>query len=162
MIHPNRLLVIAVICIAVFICQSHTSIALHDDEKPTNLKILPKDISGDDLHQVMREYSKSLGVKCGFCHERKKEGEHPDFASDAKQEKIVSREMMLMVNAINEKYLATMGDGHFEKITCVTCHNGHTKPMVSVDSLPKNPAAAKAPPLLKDTLKKTIVPVKER
>ena len=55
----------------------------------TNLKILPKDISEKELHKVMREYSVSLGVRCGFCHARiadttKKE---LDFASDAKDEK---------------------------------------------------------------------------
>ena len=129
----NKLAIIG-ICAAVIVCQSF--IAKDHDEKPTNLKILPKDISEEELDNVMHGYSKSLGVKCGFCHERK-EGQHPDFASDTKPQKETARKMMLMVKDLNEKYMATMGDNHFEQITCVTCHMGRKNPMVSVDSLPK-------------------------
>lgn len=135
----KRVVLFAIIICVVLSAQSFTSIKLHDDEKPINLKILPKDISEDDLHQVMREYSKALGVRCGYCHERKEGQEHADFASDAKKEKEITRGMMKMVNDINEKYLSSIGAGHFEKISCVTCHMGRKIPIVSVDSLPRNP-----------------------
>jgi hypothetical protein len=33
---------------------------------PTNLKVLPKDISGDDIDKLMHGYEKQLGVPCGY------------------------------------------------------------------------------------------------
>ena len=89
----------------------------------------------------MKNFCKSLGVRCGECHVSTSNGEqdHPefDFASDAKPEKNIARDMMRMVTAVNHKYLSKAGDGKLEEITCVTCHRGSLKPMVSVDSLPK-------------------------
>jgi len=41
-----------------------------------------------------------------------------------------------MTRDINAKYLGKI-DKSFEDVTCVSCHRGSTKPMVSVDSLPK-------------------------
>lgn len=121
----------------------------HDDEKPTNLKVLPKNISEEDLHTVMRQYSMSLGVRCGFCHVSEKvEGQEKpkwDFASDQKPEKDIARNMIKMTNAINEKYLAKIKDGErsLEQITCVTCHMGRPTPIVSVDSIRKKVDSAR-------------------
>jgi hypothetical protein len=118
-----------------------------DDEKPTNLKVLPKNISNRELHNIMRDYSKSLGVRCGFCHVSEQvEGQSRprfDFASDNKPEKTTARNMMIMVDAINDKYLSKMigGDHTLEPITCVTCHMGRVTPVVSVDSLVKSDKA---------------------
>lgn len=111
------------------------------DEHPqaTNLKVLPKDISHDELIKTMRNFSAALGVKCGACHAGTPTADGKmdfDFASDAKPEKSTAREMMRMVKAINTKYLDKMDRGNMEHITCVTCHRGSMKPMVSVDSLP--------------------------
>jgi hypothetical protein len=154
----KKLITFGSILAIIILAQSFTSINLHDDEKPTNLKILSKDISEEELHQVMREYSRALGVRCGYCHERKEGKEHADFASDAKKEKEITRGMMQMVNDINEKYLANIGSGHFEKITCVTCHMGRKVPIISIDSLPKNTNQKidpkKIPIQKSDTLKK--------
>ncbi|MFI5134614.1 MAG: c-type cytochrome [Chitinophagales bacterium] len=109
--------------------------------KPQNLKVLPKNISHDELIQTMRGYSKSLGVRCGECHATmaNSDPQKPelDFASDAKPEKTTARQMIKMENSINEKYLSKMAGGKLEQITCVTCHHGSLKPMVSADSLPK-------------------------
>ncbi|HRG58822.1 MAG TPA: c-type cytochrome [Bacteroidia bacterium] len=139
MISKHKITVLFFIIVAIVLTQSFTNNKHDEDEKPINLKILPKDISGDELHQVMRAYSKALGVRCSYCHEKKEGQQHADFASDAKKEKEIAREMMLMVNDINTKYLANSGKGHFEKISCVTCHMGRKVPIISVDSLPKNP-----------------------
>jgi hypothetical protein len=109
------------------------------DEKPKNLKILPKNISGEQLHNIMRGYSRALGVRCGFCHKViEVPGGKPsiDFASDAKPEKHIARKMMQMTEKINRKYLDKIGNHHFETIQCVTCHMGRTTPIVSIDSLP--------------------------
>ena len=107
--------------------------------KPTNLKVLPKNIPHDQLIQTMRDFSKSLGVRCNECHVSKQDSAGKmefDFASDAKPEKETARKMIKMENGINDKYLHKI-DGDFEKISCATCHRGNLKPLVSVDSLPK-------------------------
>ena len=113
----------------------------HDkDEKPSNLKILDKNIGGEELHKIMKMYSKSLGVRCGFCHVANPPltpGGKPqmDFASDDKPEKKVAREMMKMTEAINKKYIEGMVDKDYGQITCVTCHMGRETPVNNVDSL---------------------------
>ena len=38
----------------------------------TNLKVLPKNISNQQLDKVMDEFKDALGVKCSFCHVHKK------------------------------------------------------------------------------------------
>jgi len=138
----KKIIVAATLCVAIFGASAFAQ-KEHGghDEKASNLKVLPKDISEDSLHKVMHEYSMSLGVHCNFCHESKKiEGqERPqmDFASDSKPEKDIARDMMRMTEIINTQYLAKMGDHHLDQITCVTCHMGKTSPTTSVDSLMK-------------------------
>lgn len=141
----KKTLLIVMLCAAMAALQSFQKEKHDKDEKAGNLKVLPKDISGEELHKVMRGYSQSLGVKCGHCHvSHKVEGQEKpkfDFASDDKPEKGIARDMMKMVAGINKKYIGKMGnDQHtFEEITCVTCHNGRTKPFISVDSLKQKP-----------------------
>src|ERR1700743_1534887 len=99
MLFSKKTLLISGLCAAMIFMQGF--IQKHDDEKPQNLKVLPKDISEKELHDIMRSCSMALGVRCNFCHVSEKvEGqERPkfDFASDNKQEKKVTRDMMLMV-----------------------------------------------------------------
>ncbi len=134
----KKILVATGLCAGLFLLQSFSP---KHDEHPKNLKILPKNISGDELHEVMRGFSQSLGVKCGYCHVSEKiEGQEKpkfDFASDNKPEKNIARNMMIMVSAINEKYIGKMigADHPLEQIKCVTCHMGRTTPIISVDSL---------------------------
>lgn len=151
----KSLIVVFIITTAVFLSQGFVK-EKHEDEKPTNLTVLPKDISGEELHKIMKEYSKALGVRCGYCHERKEvQGEKPhlDFALDGKHEKEITRKMMEMVNAINANYISKMGKGNFAQVQCVTCHMGRTEPIASVDSLPQKPkvdSVQKAPVIKKD------------
>ena len=136
----KKSILVSALCIGMLFMQSFVQ---KHDEKPQNLKILPKDISGEELHKIMRDYSMALGVRCNFCHVSEKvEGQDRpkfDFASDNKQEKKIAREMMLMVTAINTSYIGKIdGGGHpLEQITCVTCHMGRTTPIISADSLSK-------------------------
>ncbi len=100
-------------------------------DKFTNLKVLAKDISKDDLVQTMRLFSRSLGVHCDFCHEFK--DETPDFASDLRDEKMAARNMMKMVHDINQNYMpkAQPLPGEEKKqtgVNCWTCHRGHKEP----------------------------------
>lgn len=104
------------------------------DEKPKNLKVLPKDISKDQLKEVMDGFKTALGVKCNFCHAaRTDDPKKLDFASDEKPEKETARNMMRMTMKINKKYFHPIGskdkDGKaLIAISCVTCHNGKEHP----------------------------------
>ena len=35
---------------------------------PTNLKVLPKDTTGEQIHTIMHSFSGDLGVECAYCH----------------------------------------------------------------------------------------------
>jgi hypothetical protein len=102
------------------------------EPKFKNLKVLPKNISKDDLDKVMDGFKLGLGVKCGFCHSPMKDNpKKMDFASDEKQEKATARNMMRMTAKINKKYFHDMKDKEGKAITavsCITCHNGKSEP----------------------------------
>ena len=97
--------------------------------KPTNLKVLPKDISADDLDKLMHGYEKQLGVPCGYCHEQNAETKRSDYASDENPIKQTARFMISMTGDINNKYLAQLGDRRYaQPITCGNCHRGQIEP----------------------------------
>jgi len=141
---PKKVMLTAILCSMLIVAQSIAQ-DHDDDEKPQNLKVLPKNISHRELHTIMKNYSISLGVKCGFRHVSEKvEGQaRPkfDFASDNKPEKKVARDMMRMTAAINENYIGKMigGDHTLEQINCVTCHMGRKTPVNTLDSLKMSP-----------------------
>jgi hypothetical protein len=111
---------------------------------PTNIKALPKTISGDDLIKLMHEYEGDLGVGCEFCHAQNPATKRNDFASDANPTKDVARYMITMTADLNDKYLAEMPDRRYaDPITCGTCHRGEKHPSVFV---PKPQAARPATP----------------
>src|SRR5580700_8050053 len=75
-----------------------------DPPKLVNLKVFPKNIPYRLLDQTMDIWSASLGVRCNFCHVRDEQSNRMDFASDAKPEKKMAREMYRMTAKINTKY----------------------------------------------------------
>jgi hypothetical protein len=103
-----------------------------ETRKFTNLKVLPKDISGDDLSKVMDGFKTALGVKCNFCHAAgTADPKRLDFASDAKPEKEMARGMMKMTSKINKKYFHIKGaeaPNAVLAVNCITCHNGKAHP----------------------------------
>jgi hypothetical protein len=100
--------------------------------RPTNLQVLPKDISSPDLMATMRGYTKALGVECEFCHAQDPQTHRLNFASDAKPDKAIARTMISMTKEINEKYLSKVNDPDAapadKTVTCGTCHRGNTMP----------------------------------
>jgi hypothetical protein len=100
--------------------------------KYTNLKVLPKDISKDDLGKIMNGYKTALGVKCNFCHASgKADPRRLDFASDEKPEKDIARSMMKMTSKINKKYFHIKGaeqPNAVLAVNCISCHNGKAHP----------------------------------
>lgn len=120
--------------IIAFICFIILSVAF-TQEPPgfKNLKILPTDISEKALDSIMHHYSKSLGVKCSFCHVHNEEQKTWDMAIDAKPEKLIARKMMLMADSINTKYFppekGVKDQQAIQTITCYTCHKGEAIPV---------------------------------
>jgi hypothetical protein len=110
------------------------------DADPTpnqNLKVLPKNLTDDQMEVIMTRYEKQLGVTCLYCHVKTKPDVFPermDFASDEKPEKSIAREMIRMTNRINYKYFG--GKKHEDilrvqtVVTCKTCHRGLPKPII--------------------------------
>lgn len=101
-------------------------------ESPTNLQVLPKDMTRREVTQVMREFTQGLGLRCSSCHvgEEGQPMSTYDFASDDKAMKLKAREMLRMVGAINGTYLADLPQRREPnvRVTCATCHRGVTRP----------------------------------
>jgi Photosynthetic reaction centre cytochrome C subunit len=125
--------VLTIIAVSLFVFAGIAATTPPEEHKFKNLKVLPKDISQEDLDKVMDNFKASLGVKCSFCHAPSADSSvhHPDFPSDAKPEKNVARKMMKMTNKINHKYFDYNKDekGEFvPAVQCMTCHHGKERP----------------------------------
>ena len=74
----------------------------------------------------MQLMTSSLGVSCGFCHER------GNFASENNSHKAAARKMLEMVRTINQQYFPDYkpagGESRLGKVTCFTCHQGNERP----------------------------------
>ncbi|MGZ3990100.1 MAG: c-type cytochrome [Flavisolibacter sp.] len=110
------------------------SLAFTRPEEPKfkNLKVLPKDITKDQLDSVMHHFTASLNVHCNFCHVRNEAAKSWDFASDENKKKLVARDMMKMMDKINDKYFNVTGSKKNLNaklmVTCFTCHHGSNEP----------------------------------
>lgn len=110
-------------------------------EAPKNLEALPASIKGRELGNLMRDFAMSLGVRCQHCHAPHEGHELDpmdlttfDFASDANENKNKARDMIRMVQAINETLLAPLGEDRLE-VRCITCHRGQPRPRQLADVL---------------------------
>jgi len=125
---------------------SAAPLAAQVPDKFTNLKVLPKEISKQDLQSTMRGFSFALGVRCEHCHSEKKAPEKGlDFPADDKGAKRTARLMLEMVAAINKDYVSKVEKADQSQpihVECVTCHHGLVQPRplkaVLADSLQKD------------------------
>ena len=113
----------------------------HEMPAPTNLKVLPRNLTGQQVHEIMEQWEGELGTGCKTCHAVSKEigpngKPRLDFASDAKDEKQTARVMYKMTEDINANYVSKI-DSSGAPVTCGTCHRGHLGPE------PFTPAAEK-------------------
>jgi len=99
-------------------------------ERSENLQQLPADFSAERLRAVMTGFSRALGVRCHHCHAG--EDDAPlstfDFASDAKREKQVARQMLAMLGDINRSLAAMERRDPPANMWCHTCHAGRAVP----------------------------------
>ena len=100
---------------------------------PTNLKVLAKDLNGQQVHEIMEQWEDALGAHCSTCHKADPNNIGPngkprlDFADDSKPEKETARKMFGMTMDINKNYVAKI-DSSGAPVTCGTCHRGHLGP----------------------------------
>ena len=102
-----------------------------DEPQYKNLKILPKNISKEQMDSVMHHFSLSLGVRCNFCHKHSDDFKTWDFASDENKHKLRAREMLKLTQKINNKFFAVSGVKGLNAtllVTCFTCHHGSNDP----------------------------------
>lgn len=105
----------------------------HEHPAPTNLKVLPKTLTGEQVHEIMEGWEAALGTHCSTCHTADPKNIGPNgrprlnFADDSKPEKSTARLMYKMVEDINGNYIS-MVDNSGAAVTCGTCHRGHLGP----------------------------------
>jgi hypothetical protein len=117
----------------VFAAQQAAPPPPHEHPAPTNLKVLPRNLSGQQVHEIMEKWQGELGTRCKSCHtvDPKKIG--PDgkpgfnYADDSKEEKQTARKMYQMVQEINANTISKVNGSGME-VTCGTCHRGHFGP----------------------------------
>ena len=121
----------------------------HDDEnwkpeKITNLKVLPKETTPDQIMTIMKGFAESLNVGCVACHKGKVDAPLStfDFADDGKENKDVTRSMIAMTRDLNTKYPEGLPNASEKEpaVTCATCHRRNRHPETE---LPPKPAGAK-------------------
>lgn len=101
-------------------------------ERSQNLQVLPPETGPFELSQVMRGFTRALGVRCQHCHIGTEEMSLAefDFVSDANPHKNITREMMELVADINDDLseIQNLHDADGLRVTCYTCHRGDTRP----------------------------------
>lgn len=126
-------------CLALPLSAPGTVAAAGIYDEPKNLKVLPADITPQELRHTMRGFAFDLGMNCENCHvgEAGQPLESFDFAADDKDMKATARLMLRMLAEINDRQLAALNRAPDERITvrCATCHRGQSKPLLIADAL---------------------------
>jgi len=138
----RRDVIVSLVCFLYFTVFSSLPGSAQDTwtwpEKPKNLQVLPKDWPGMRLRPVMSGFTRALGVRCSYCHkgEEGKPLSTYDFASDENPNKNRAREMLRMLNDIEEhlKKIEPSGDKRVN-MWCHTCHRGRARPMTLDEEL---------------------------
>ncbi|MDR3772849.1 MAG: c-type cytochrome [Terracidiphilus sp.] len=116
---------------------------------PTNLKVLPKNLTGQQVRDIMEKWEGSLGVHCNTCHTPDPNNIGPNgrprlnFADDSKPQKATARLMYTMTEGINRDYVMKLEDVE-TPVACGTCHRGHLDPEPFV--IPKDDHDGPPPP----------------
>jgi len=118
---------------------------------PTNLQVLPKDTTRQQLREIMAQWNGALGVQCNTCHTEDTKNLNPNgkpkliCADDSKPEKTTTRAMFKLTGRINDCVGKVGSSG--TQVTCGTCHRGHLTPEAFVASPVAELLAPQATPL---------------
>ena len=88
-------------------------------------------VTGRQLITMMDvDFGGGLGVNCTYCHVPGR------YSREDSAQKEITRKMVLMVDTINLKLLKAIPglSDSTARVNCVTCHRGHIKPALSLDS----------------------------
>ncbi|MGH9607663.1 MAG: c-type cytochrome [Terracidiphilus sp.] len=125
---------------------------MHTMPAPTNLQVLPKDLTGAQVHHIMDGWAGALGTHCSTCHAPDPNApamsnghQRLDYALDIKPDKKTARLMYTMVQDINGNYLSKI-DNAGVAVSCGTCHRGHLSPPPFVPVEDHGPPPVGAPP----------------
>lgn len=84
---------------------------------PKNLQVLDKNTFPNAMQNFVQALRVADQGRCDYCHV------YGDRASDENMQKVIARNMILMVREINENFPDAR-----EQVTCWTCHRGSTEP----------------------------------
>ena len=127
--NKKSILVVGVLAVIISACAATNTGGPSTNGKFKNLKVLPKDITEDQLDHLMKGFNAALGVKCNFCHVRNEEAKKMEFEKDDKPEKETARMMYKMSMDINKEHFGFGKNGqNVMAVTCYTCHNGEAHP----------------------------------
>jgi len=110
------------------------------NRQPTNLQVLPKDTTGQQLREIMAQWNSELGVQCNTCHSEDTKNLNSNgkprllCAVDTKAEKTTARTMYKLTETINQSVGKIGSTG--TQVTCGTCHRGHLTPEAFVAPSP--------------------------
>lgn len=112
--------------------EASAQIPMETFENPSNLQVLSPDITPEGLRETMFAFGQQTGLRCSRCHNFESDTplDERDYASDERELKRVAREMLLMVQGINETVSSIDRGPDHQAITvqCVTCHRGTNQP----------------------------------
>jgi hypothetical protein len=130
----------------------------HNSPPPTNLQVLPKDLTRAQVIDIMHHWAGDLGVECDTCHAAYADGRKGpngmprlDFASDAKPQKRMARIMYTMTELDKKDYVAKVADmdtmgSPAAPLTCGTCHRGNLDPQAFEPPHKEHGPQPQAPP----------------
>lgn len=110
---------------------------------PTNLQVLPKDWTRQQVVQVMQQFNQALGVQCAHCHVFNGPGDPMnDFATDVKATKNMARAMMRMTASLQPlvQQAVNKSPETATRVSCAMCHRGAATPVVPPPPAPAAPA----------------------
>lgn len=97
-----------------------------------NTHVIPRGTPVIQVVGAMRDFAFALDVRCTYCHVGTEQMPlaQVDFASDEKRNKLVARQMMLMVQEVNRRLDTIPQPGTPPvTVTCATCHRGVNRPV---------------------------------
>jgi cytochrome c553 len=146
MLRTLSLVATLAVATSVAFAQAPAAAPHHDMGPPKNIKVFPKDMTSDQIHEIMHKWTGDLGVGCSYCHAKDATTGKTDFPSDANPMKDRARLMLKMNMAINKDYLAQLDNPKAgQEVMCGTCHRGMAKPPAFVPPPHEGPAGAPAP-----------------
>ncbi len=115
----RRLALLLIVPALIFLVRTDVGADMPDTFQ--NLKVLPGDISKDELKAIMNGFTEQLDVKCTFCHTL------DEYHLDDNKHKVITREMIQLVGHLREQIESGTyfpEDTEPDKVGCWTCHRG--------------------------------------